>query len=69
MNIKDILALIAQLGLGAFIVFWIYHIVQCFRRPDYRIFDKIFWFLVLLIPIVGLIMYRGIGNEFYKDRQ
>ena len=28
--------------------------------------DKIFWFFVLLIPFVGLALYRGLAPEFYK---
>lgn len=52
-----------------FVIFWIYHIVECVRRPDFRISDKIFWCILLLVPILGLIMYRGIGNEFYKRKQ
>lgn len=51
-----------------FAVFWIYHIVECLRRKDFRIPDKIFWFILLLVPVLGLIMYRGIGNEFYKNK-
>lgn len=51
-----------------FAVFWIYHIVECVRRKDFRIADKLFWFILLLVPVIGLVMYRGIGNEFYKKR-
>jgi len=62
-----------QIGLGIaaliFVIFWIYHIVECLRRPDFSIFDKVFWFILLLIPALGLIMYRGIGNEFYKKNR
>ena len=60
----NILAVAALL----FGIFWGYHIVECLRRKDFRIADKIFWFILLLVPVLGLIMYRGIGNEFYKKR-
>lgn len=68
MKFKEIMALVGQLGIGVFLIFWAYHIVECIRRKDYGIFDKIFWFLLLLVPVIGLIMYRGIGNEFYKHK-
>jgi len=64
---------ILQIAAGAialsFLIFWIYHILECLRRPDYGLFDKLFWTILLLVPIIGLIMYRGIGNEFYKKRK
>ncbi len=50
----------------AYIVFLSYHLIECIRRKDFKIFDKIFWTVVLLIPVVGLILYRGVGNEFVK---
>lgn len=52
-----------------FVIFWTYHIVECLRRPDFKILDKIFWTILLLVPVIGLIMYRGIGNEFYKRKR
>jgi hypothetical protein len=62
-----------QLGVSGILIFYIifllYHIVECLRRRDFRIVDKIFWTLLLLVPVLGLIMYRGIGNEFYKKKQ
>ncbi|HOO55680.1 MAG TPA: PLDc N-terminal domain-containing protein [bacterium] len=66
METKTIIHLITVAFLLSFAVFWIYHIVECFRRKDFRVSDKIFWFVMLLIPVLGLILYRGIGNEFYK---
>ncbi len=68
-NIKQILGYCAQGLLVLFVIFWIYHIIECVRRKDFSIFDKLFWFVVLLVPILGLILYRGIGNEFYKDKK
>ena len=68
MELKQIAGLIGQALIFMFVVFWGYHIVECFRRKDYRWFDRIFWFLILLVPVLGLILYRGIGNEFYKKK-
>jgi len=68
MAIGEIFRYIFMGFLALFGIFWIFHIVECLRRPDYGIFDKIFWFLLLLVPVLGLILYRGIGHEFYKDR-
>ncbi|HOX29204.1 MAG TPA: PLDc N-terminal domain-containing protein [bacterium] len=68
MDIAKIGQILTGIALLLFVIFWIYHIVECLRRKDFRIFDKIFWTLILLVPILGLIMYRGIGNEFYKKK-
>ena len=38
----------------------------CLTRRDFKMSDKVFWFAVLLIPIIGLILYRGLAPEFYK---
>ena len=68
MNIHKILPIAATILAGIFCIFWIYHIVECLRRKDFRIGDKIFWFIILLAPVLGLILYRGIGNEFYNNK-
>ena len=47
---------------------WLLHIIACLRRKEFKPVDKFFWFGVLLIPIVGLILYRGLAPEFYKGR-
>ena len=69
MDIKEILRYIMMGFLALFIVFWMYHIVECLRRKDFGAFDKLFWFILLLVPLLGLIMYRGIGNEFYRKKR
>ena len=66
METKTIIHMIVSAALLLFVIFWVYHLVECARRPDFKPFDKIFWFILLLVPVIGLIMYRGIGNEFYK---
>ena len=52
--------------LALFALFWLLHFIGCLRRKDFGTADKIFWFIILIIPVAGLILYRGIGNEFYK---
>ena len=54
--------------LMAYIVWWVMHIIGCLRRKDYRAVDKLFWFIILLVPVVGLILYRALGPEFYKHK-
>jgi hypothetical protein len=66
MDIHKFLEEAPKVLLVLFAIFWIYHIIECLRRKDFKIFDKIFWTILLLVPVIGLIMYRGIGNEFYK---
>lgn len=67
LNIREILGYVAQGLLVLFVIFWFYHIIECLRRKDFGFFDKLFWTLILLVPVLGLILYRGIGNEFYKS--
>lgn len=50
----------------AYFIWWGLHIVGCLTRRDFRMTDKIFWFAVLAIPIIGLVLYRGLAPEFYK---
>lgn len=50
----------------AYFIWWGLHIVGCLTRRDFRMSDKIFWFAVLAIPIIGLVLYRGLAPEFYK---
>jgi hypothetical protein len=50
----------------AYLIWWGLHIVGCLTRRDFRMTDKIFWFAVLAIPIIGLVLYRGLAPEFYK---
>ena len=52
----------------AFFIWWGLHIVGCLTRRDFRMSDKIFWFFVLAIPLIGLVLYRGLAPEFYKTR-
>lgn len=66
MNYEKTIQTAVGILLLLFVIFWIYHIVECLRRPDFKISDKIFWTILLIVPVIGLIMYRGIGNEFYK---
>jgi len=51
-----------------FFLYWFGQLTGCLARKDFRPVDKLFWFLVLLIPIIGLILYRGLGPEFYKSQ-
>ncbi|MFA6451054.1 MAG: hypothetical protein WCX65_16380 [bacterium] len=67
MDIHKIFQIAAQVALLLYVAFWLYHAIECLRRKDFKLFDKIFWFILLIVPVVGPIMYRGIGNEFYKE--
>ncbi|MEW5946104.1 MAG: PLDc N-terminal domain-containing protein [bacterium] len=58
----------AALSALAFLAVWITHVVHCVRRRDFTALDKIVWFIALLVPIVGLILYRGLGREMYKRK-
>lgn len=51
-----------------FVVYWLWHIGHCLARRDFDILDKVVWTLCLLIPIVGLILYRGLGKKMYGKK-
>lgn len=57
----------AVMGLG-YCVFWAAHLVGVLNRRAFRPVDRVFWFGVLLIPFVGLILYRGLAPEFIKKK-
>ena len=54
---------------ATFLLFWFWHIVGCLARKDFKPVDKFFWFAVLLIPILGIMLYRGFAREFYKKKK
>ena len=66
--LKTISALIVIIIIVVFLIYWIWHFVHCLTRKDFKITDKLFWFLALCVPIVGIILYRGLGKEFYKRK-
>ncbi|HOY63844.1 MAG TPA: PLDc N-terminal domain-containing protein [bacterium] len=68
MHFETVLKITAITATSLFAVFWIFHLVECLRRKDFGLMDKLFWFVLLLVPVLGLIMYRGIGNEFYRKK-
>lgn len=51
-----------------FVAYWLWHIGHCLARRDYNIMDKVVWTFCLLIPVVGLILYRGLGKKLYGKK-
>ncbi len=59
-------AIIIGITGGILAVIWLYHYIECLRRKDLRAADKIFWVIVLAMPLAGIILYRALGRYFYK---
>ena len=66
--LEKISAIVVTVGVLVFAVYWLWHFYHCLARKDFRTLDKLFWVFALLIPIVGLILYRGLGKVFYKRK-
>jgi len=47
-------------------LYWLSYFVQCYERKDMTVGDKILWTVLLLIPILGIILYRGLGLQWMK---
>ncbi|MEW6201828.1 MAG: hypothetical protein AB1546_07625 [bacterium] len=66
--LEKISAAVVTIGIIVFAVYWLWHFYRCLTRKDFRALDKLFWVFALLIPIIGIILYRGLGKEFYKRK-
>ncbi len=63
-----ILTLVVAAICISFALYWSWQIAGCLARKDFKPVDKFFWFAVLLIPGIGLLLYRGFARVFYKKQ-
>lgn len=68
MLLKKIFLICLMVCAALFVLYWLWQIARCLTRKDFTPLDRLVWTFALLIPVVGLILYRGIGGRLYARK-